>query len=231
MARPEAGVYVAAWVAALAAVATPAAAGEPRPKLGLVWVDPVRLAPGAYGVMKAESSCVLAGLGAEVSWTQALDGAVLGPESMAVIAVPTHHSADGETRHVMGAARPHPSLPPAVWVYPDEIAWALGLDPRAHSSWGPGERAVFGRALARVVSHEVVHALGVPWHAARGLMAARLARRALTAPTITVDADTVSVLKRTLAGPMVAGEPAAASRAGAAMAVPEGVIGRRGPSR
>src|SRR5437764_1406101 len=103
MARPATVVYVAAWVAMLTA---PAAAGEREPTLSLVWIDPTRMAPGAYGMMKAESSCVLEGLGAKVSWTEALDGAVLGPESMAVIAVPTHHFMDGEARHVMGATRP-----------------------------------------------------------------------------------------------------------------------------
>src|SRR5438067_2137294 len=99
MARPATVVYVAAWVAALAA---PAAAAEHAPTLDLVWIDPARMAPGAYGVVRAESSCVLEGLGAKVSWAEALDGAVLGPESMAVIAVPTHRSADGEARHIMG---------------------------------------------------------------------------------------------------------------------------------
>jgi hypothetical protein len=228
MARPETGVYVAALVAVLAA---PAAAAEHAPTLDLVWIDPTRMAPGAYGVMKAESSWVLEGLGAKVSWTEALDGAVLGPESIAVIAVPTHHFVDGEVRHIMGAARPDRSLPPAVWVYPEEVAWALGLDARARGSWGLTERTVFGRALARVVSHEVVHALGVPWHSTRGLMAPRLDRHALTASTIAVDAETVSVLKGTLGGALVAGLPAPAPRAGAAMAVPEGVIGWCGPSR
>ncbi|PYQ53435.1 MAG: hypothetical protein DMF78_09015, partial [Acidobacteria bacterium] len=189
MARPDAAVYVAVLVAAVAA---PAAAGERAPKLDLVWVDPTRMAPGAFSTVKAESSFLLGGLGADVTWTQALDGAVLGPESMAVIVVPTHHFAGGEPRHVMGATRPDTSLPPAVWVYPDEVAWALGFDPRARVSWGSGQRIAFALALARVVSHEIVHALGVPSHAAHGLMAASLDRRALTAPTIVIDAATVA---------------------------------------
>jgi len=228
MARRDTAVYVAVLVAS---VAVPAAAGERPPKLDLVWVDPVRLAPGTFGTVKAESSLVLGGFGADVSWTQALDGAVLGPESMAVIVVPTHHSAGSEARHVMGATRPDTSLPPAIWVYPDEVAWALGFDARARDSWDAGQRIAFGLALARVVSHEVVHALGVPSHAAHGLMAATLDRRALTAPTIVIDVATLAALKATLGGALVARLPAAPLHAAPAAALPEGVTARRDPGR
>jgi hypothetical protein len=231
MARSHTAVYVAVLVAAGAAVGAPAAAGDRAPKLDLVWVDPTRMAPGTFGAMKAESAFVLGELGADVTWTQAPDGAVLGPESMAVIAVPTHHSAGNEARHVMGATRPDTSLPPAIWVYPDEVAWALGLDVRARASWGSSERMAFALALARVVSHEVVHALGVPSHAAHGLMAASLDRRALTTPTIVIDTATLAAVKRTLGGALVAGLPALPRRAAPAADLPEGVIARRDPGR
>src|SRR5215831_11068431 len=104
MGRPETGAYVAVLVTLLAATAAAderERGDDGRAKLDLVWVDPVRLAPCVFDVMKNESTSVLARLGADVTWTAAQDGAVLGPESMAVIAVPTHHAVDGTMRHVM----------------------------------------------------------------------------------------------------------------------------------
>src|ERR1700682_1057346 len=118
MPRSDTGVYVAVLAVTLAA---PAAAFERTLPLDLVWLDPIRLAPGAYAVVKAESTVVLEGLGAKVSWTEASDGAVLGAKSMAVIAVPTHPFRNGDARHVMGATRREIlSQPPAVWIYPDQ---------------------------------------------------------------------------------------------------------------
>ena len=228
MGRPEAGAYVAVLVALAAAPCGAGDRGEVAPKLGLVWVDPVRLAPGSFGVLKAESTGLLASLGADVSWSEALDGEVLGPESMAVIAVPTHHF-DGERPHVMGATRPDTSLPAAVWVYPDEIAWALGFDVRARSSWSVALRAMFGLALARVVSHEVVHALGVPAHARYGLMAATLDRRALTNATIHIDPKTLAAVKVARPATLVAGGSTPPIRMAAPAVIPDGVLASRGP--
>jgi hypothetical protein len=227
MPRSDTGVYVAVLAVTLAA---PAVARERTLPLDLVWLDPVRLAPGAYGAVKAESTVVLEALGAKVSWTEASDGAVLGSESMAVIAVPTHAFLNGDARHVMGATRRDVvSLPPAVWVYPDQVAWALALDVRARASWSTAQRAALALALARVVSHEVVHALGVPGHAAHGLMAATLDRRALTAPEIAVDGATVAAVQQTFDGGAQEARAPASLPAHGAPALSEGVMARRSP--
>ncbi len=227
MSKKDIGVQVAVLAVALA---VPAAAREHAPRLHLVWIDPVRLAPGTYAEMKAESTLVLEGLGAEVSWSEAPDGAVLGSEYTAVIAVPTHQLGDGDTRHVMGATRPDTSLPPAVWIYPDQVAWALGFDVRARPRWSPAQRSGFARALARVVSHEVVHALGVPEHSSHGLMAATLDRRALTAASIAVDGKSAAAVQRALdGGAVVARVPAPPLRAGREATLPSGAIADRGP--
>jgi hypothetical protein len=68
-------------------------------------------------------------------------GAVVGPESLVVIAVPTYSTGANRERHVMGSTRMVADAALAVWVFPDQVAWALGL--------GPGEAAVLEQHAER----------------------------------------------------------------------------------
>jgi hypothetical protein len=179
-----------------AADALEAAGAGKAPHLDLVWVDPTAVAKGSFTRMAAESRAVLAALGAEVEWTAAPNGAVLGPESMAVIALRTFAKGPNRDRHVMGATRRADDGALAVWIFPDQVAWAIGLDIDLRGAWGKGAEERFARALARVASHEVVHALGVPSHASGGLMAACLDRNALLADALDIDGETISTVRR-----------------------------------
>lgn len=172
-------------------------AGAEPPRLDLVWVDPTGIAAGTYPVVSAESRATLAGIGADVTWTAASRGAVMGPESLVVIALPTHRHSRGRERHVMGSTRTVADGALAVWVFPDQVAWALGLDLDMRAAWGKRSEAQFARALGRVASHEILHALGVSKHTRGGLMAARLDRRALTSPrSPRLDRATVATVRR-----------------------------------
>jgi hypothetical protein len=174
-----------------------ARAGAEPPRLDLVWVDPTGIAAGTYPVVSVESRAALAAIGAEVSWTAAPRGAVVGPESLVVIAVPTYRNGGGGERHVMGATRTIDDGALAVWVFPDQVAWALGLDLDRRAVWGRRSEAHFARALGRVASHEIVHALGASEHTRGGLMAARLDRRALTSSgPLRIDRATVATVRR-----------------------------------
>jgi hypothetical protein len=82
-----------------------------------------------------------------------------------------------------------------VWVFPDQVAWALGLDMEMRRSWGKRAEAQFGLALARVASHEVIHALGAASHSATGLMAPSLDRNALTSRGLRIDTGTVAAIR------------------------------------
>ena len=188
----------AAAVAVLVVLGTRAAAAEP-PRLDLVWVDPTGVAHGTYDAMAAESRGVLAALGADVAWREGSTGVAIGPESLAVIAIRTYAKATSPDRHVMGATRRGEDGNLAVWVFPDQVAWALGLDIEMRGSWGMRAEAMFARALARVASHEVVHALGVSDHSHSGLMTPSLDRQALLAATLAIDAHTVAAARRELA--------------------------------
>jgi hypothetical protein len=173
-------------------------AGAQPPRLDLVWVDPTGIVGGTYSAVSAESSQALAAIGADVRWTAAAPrGAVVGPESLVVIAVPTYKNTNGSQNHVMGSTRVVAEGALAVWVFPDQVAWALGLDFALRPSWNKRDEAHFARALARVASHEILHALGAAEHTRGGLMAARLDRKALTSTAaLRVDRKVVSTVRR-----------------------------------
>jgi hypothetical protein len=200
-------------------------AGAETPRLDLVWVDPTGMATGTFDALSAESRIALAGIGADVEWTAAPQGAVVGPESLVVIAVPTYQGTRGRERHVMGSTRTIADGALAVWVFPDQVAWALGLELDMRPAWGKRSESLFARALGRVASHEILHALGASDHSRAGLMAERLDRKALTSASAPrLDRGTVASVRRTFArglasasGSWTAGVLPAAPRA----AVPE----------
>jgi hypothetical protein len=185
-------------MAVAALVVTASTAGAEPPRLDLVWVDPTGIVPGTYPVLTNESRNALAAIGADVHWTNAPpQGAVVGPESLVVIAVPTYKNTSGSENHVMGSTRVVAYGALAVWVFPDQVAWALGLDLGMRPSWGKRAESHFARALARVASHEILHALGAAEHTRSGLMAARLDRKALTsAASLGVDRKVVATVRR-----------------------------------
>jgi hypothetical protein len=183
---------------ALLAIAASASAEPPR--LDLVWVDPTDMVAGTFSSVAAEARMLLAPTGADVTWTDAPRGAVVGPESLVVIAVPTYPTSLGRERHVMGSTKTVTEGGRAVWVFPDQVAWALGLDLKVRHSWGKRAEINFGRALARVAAHEVIHALGASTHSRSGLMAAHLDRNALTASVLGIVRATVATVRMTLSG-------------------------------
>jgi hypothetical protein len=185
----------ASLVVVVALVAGAASAAAEAPRLDLVWVDPTSIAGGTFPALAAESRALLAKTGAEVTWTAAPYGAVVGPESLVVIAVPTYSTEANRDRHVMGSTRATADGPLAVWIFPDQVAWALGLDLSLRHGWGERAEMEFARALARVASHEIVHALGVTTHSSGGLMAARLDRDALTASVLRIDRATLASIR------------------------------------
>jgi hypothetical protein len=198
MGSPHRRAYVAA--AAVVLCASVAVGAEP-PRLDIVWVDPTAMARGSFAGVASESHAVLAAIGADVTWREGGPDTVLGPEALAVIAIPSAPPSSGRGgRHIMGATRTVADGAVAVWVFPDQVAWALGLDLGMRRSWGRIAERNFSRALARVASHEILHALGASGHSRVGLMAPHLDRQALTAASLPVDHATVAIARRSLSG-------------------------------
>lgn len=230
MGSPRRRAYV---VVAAIVLAGAARAGAEPPRLDLVWVDPTAMATGTFVGVASESQAVLAAIGADVTWREAAHDAVMGPESLAVIAIPSVPTSSSRERHVMGATRTVAFGAVAVWVFPDQIAWALGLDLGMRRTWGRLAERNFSRALARVASHEILHALGASRHVHSGLMAPRLDRQALTAPSLNVDRATVAIARRSLGGgsPLASRPWSSALLTGGPAALPMEHLALTGPPR
>jgi hypothetical protein len=161
-----------------------------RPHLRLVWVDPGRQALLAFEGMATESHRLLQRMGVEAVWTRGQAGGPL-PDALPVVLMRSSGRWSARDRHVMGAAPRSEGPAPAVWVYFQEVAWALGLDATPIGSWTAENRRSFELALGRVVAHELVHAvLPDRPHARAGLMSERMHRSILVAQELDIDPPT-----------------------------------------
>ena len=183
----------------------------------LVWFDPMALFPDGVGRVGDEVTRLFRGLGVRVRWESGADGAVLGDGEgveIPLILLPSDPMPGRASRRVMGLVpKSSPGLR-AVWVFLDNVRWTLGHHPRARTmSAREGEEV--GLALARVVAHEVVHAVApdAP-HTEGGLMHHSLDRGFLLGAQAPVDPRCTQAFLRKLAESVVpAGSPSDARAA------------------
>jgi len=172
-----------------------------RPELTLVWYDIFELFGPSQEVAIAELRDLLCGIGVRVSSRIAAPGgayAANGDVEVAVTLLRTFGGDAPDRERVMGVvpAGLPPGIPRPVRVYLTGIEIALGRSRWAETS----PDTILGRAVGRVVAHELFHALA-PWepHATDGLMKASLARDALVGPAPEVDATHGRALRGVLA--------------------------------
>jgi hypothetical protein len=172
-----------------------------RPELTLVWYDVFELFGPSQEVAIAELHGLLCGIGVRVGSRIASPGSAYGVDGDLEVAVTLLRTFAGDAPdrdRIMGVvpAGLPPGIPRPVRVYLTGIEIALGRSRWAETS----PDTILGRAVGRVVAHELFHALA-PWepHAADGLMRASLARDALVGPAPEVDATHVRALRGVLA--------------------------------
>ena len=88
-----------------------------------------------------------------------------------------------------GAVRLEPGRQLTAWIFPAEIAGALGLAFERRPLWDVPSRQRLQRALAVVVAHELAHALAGAGHSRAGLMAPQMRPRQMLDPGLAFDAD------------------------------------------
>ena len=123
-----------------------------------------------------------------------------------------------------------------LWVHVPSVRAAAGVSSlKTWPSLDIHSARRLGIALARVIAHEVVHAVAPGLPHGTGLMSARLDRRMLTAPSITIDPQVGFAVRAALAGAPPAARPAdtilaaestAPSRGALPMSSPAEVPGR-----
>jgi hypothetical protein len=197
---PRVAVAVLSLAAGTAKAGENGADGAPR-GLRLVWFDPSEVAAGTGVGARAETTKVLARLGASVSWRPAGSGEIQRSDGVWIVLLGEGPAAPGPP--VLGATRKHHSVAPVAWVRVPNVRSAVGV---ARS--GPllgADRDCLAVALGRVIAHEVVHALVPSLGHGGGLMSQKLDRLRLTAPSITVDPEAASAVQAVLRRDPVAG--------------------------
>jgi hypothetical protein len=136
--------------------------------LSLIWFDPSGSLPVGYESLAGEVRSIFRGLGVEVAWR--VGGTFGGAETPEVPVILLARDPLGRRRseRVLGLVVPAQEPHRAVWVFQENVRRALGLrEPGA--GFAPVEP--LARALARVVAHEIVHAIAPDTpHAREGLM-------------------------------------------------------------
>jgi hypothetical protein len=185
----------------------PAASAVPAARL--VWLDPASAVTGAEALVRPEVGRLLRSMGVTTTWRRGEPHELARPGELRVIfldrgAERAHHPVLGATPSSFQGER-------FVWVHVPSVRAATGLSTR-----GSGLNLEFhsarrlGIALARVIAHEVVHALAPELPHGSGLMSARLDHGMLTAATIAIDPQVGLAVRTALGGGLSAPRPAQA---------------------
>jgi hypothetical protein len=191
------------WLA-LSAAALVAPRTTPAPEV--VWIDLAGVPIAAQEMARHEAAAVLADVGLSPSWRVGAAQEQLGAHDLPVVLLRRDHAARAGAPRVLGACTPRSGSPRA-WVYLDNLAWALGLG----TPDGPltlQQSALLGRAIGRIVAHEVIHAVAPALaHARTGLMAPRFNRAALVSLRMPVDGVTRQGVRAVLAAARASSTP------------------------
>jgi len=141
-----------------------------EPLLHLSWVDVSGMPAGPLAAAIAEAERLLEPSGIRVTARPLPAGVQVPAGSMTVLFGRDREGAGDDT--LWGAAPA--GCDEAVWVYPQRIASALGLDPAVPHAWPAARDIRFRRLLGAVVVHELLHRLADAPHAEDGVMAATL---------------------------------------------------------
>lgn len=183
---------LAQWIAlSLAALAAPPAV---RPEVALV--DVAGVPPLVRDAALREAAEVLARTGLEPRWRVTAPGAVLSDDRLVVVLVEDDNADPGRTSRILGACQRRQRA--RIWIFLRNVAWALGMPDVRRMR--PEAALRVGRAIGRIVAHEVIHAVAPELgHARSGVMAASFGRQELLANRLDVDAGTVQAVRRSLA--------------------------------
>ena len=154
------------------------------PNFTLFFFDVHHQLDGQFDTIAAETRAIFREMGAEVTWRQAGLGTTYGHGDtleipIIVLETPPKGVANGAS--VLGLVPRNAPGPRAVWIFVDNIRRVLGP---SGFGWPSETTRGVGVAAARVIAHEVVHALAPELaHTKEGLMRHSLNRAALTERT------------------------------------------------
>jgi hypothetical protein len=176
--------------------------GGERRELQLVWVDAHGLFPD-FERVHSEADVIFRDLGVDVCWEVGSDPrrSDAGERRIQVVLMPSEPSGWGISPNAMGVVLiPASAQQDSVYLFYRPILRNIGLGRRGGAMLNPRERRDTARAIARVLIHEVVHAIAPNLsHADEGVMHDSLLMGALSNRGIEIDDRTREELLRGLA--------------------------------
>lgn len=179
------------------------------PDLTLVWFDPQEAFPVGFEIMAREVQTIFGNLDVKVAWKRGALGTTFGegatPE-LAVILLPADPVRERQRDRVMGLVAKKQGPNRSLWVFLSNVKWTLGFSTRDQRSLSAKETLQVGRALGRVVAHEVIHAISPEEpHARGGLMEHSLRRSFLVDGEVALEARCARAFLTSLAARPVEG--------------------------
>jgi hypothetical protein len=193
----------------------------PPTALRLLWFDPKDVFPPAFDIASREVRRIFRDVGVDLRFERGNAGVDFGDGTtldIPVILLGQDPMRSRASQNVMGLV-PRPSDGTrVVWIFLSPVSLTLGYDPRSPRVT-PRQANELGLALARVVAHEVVHAI-IPDepHASSGLMHHSMDRSFLLGQKARIDRDCARAFARNLAEILGTSVPPAAARMGAGSA-------------
>ncbi len=173
-------------------------------KIFLLWNDPYQLAEPVFEQIAAEVSSIFGMLDARIQMNRS-SSMNLGSISdrLLVLVLPEKPAGWPLSPQVMGVVSP--SRPPVIRIFFRDVALTMGDKPFPIREGGSKERAFYlARGLARVLAHEIVHAIAPPHpHASEGLMNHRLTSEFLMKDQVDFDPICVDAFLKGLGNPVV----------------------------
>jgi hypothetical protein len=164
----------------------------------VVWIDLAGVPGAAQEAARREAAAALEDVGLSPRWRTGAAGELIAAHELPVVLLKHDRSAPRGSSRVLGACLPR-SASPRAWVYLDNLAWAMRM--RAPDGPLTLEQSVrLGRAIGRIVAHEVIHAVAPALgHASQGIMSPRFDTRDLLAAHLPVDGATRRGVRAVLA--------------------------------
>ncbi len=168
--------------------------GQVAPHLVLTWTDSCNLLPQGFDRVARDIEGVFGEMGIRVSWDDE-NSPIASRVRIRIVLRATDPTRWKLPKHTMGVVIGNKVPRGTAFIFLPNVLRTLGYKPVVEHMRPPKEVAIIARGLARVVTHEVIHAV-VPEHGhdGGGLLAPKLKRKALTWSHLDLDGATQELL-------------------------------------
>lgn len=180
-------------------------AGKHPPSVTTVWYDNARLLPGPFEEMARELVRIYGEAGVDVTWELGREDYIeevnRDPLRIDVVLLPSYPASWGLKPDAMGVATYREGARGSVYVFFPALIKTLKLSSQVGDLYHPRARKMVSRAVARVVSHELLHVMAPQYpHTDSGLMNDNLSKKYLERPMVRFDDVSALVLRNEILG-------------------------------